>query len=279
MKQRIISAAIGLVVLAVVLVFFETYLLNLAISVIAVMAIYEFTAATEINQNKLLAGISYVAAATVPFIPREKEFDLLPVVILPYMFLLFCILLLTHKKTRVDKVALTFMVSIGVPLALSTAVYLRDAYGLVLGMFYVILALGSAWFSDSAAYFTGRAFGKHKLCPLISPKKTVEGAVGGVVFGTALMMLTALLFQQAAPLWGMTVQVNYIYLLLIAPPATIIGMVGDLSASIIKRQYNIKDFGNIMPGHGGVLDRFDSVLFCAPFIGVAVKILPIVTIL
>lgn len=279
MKQRIISAAIGLVVLAVILMFFETWLLNMAISAIAVMALYEFAAATKISQNKVLAFISYMVAAVVPFIPREQEFDLLPVVILPYMFLLFCVLLFSHKTTRVEQAALTFMVSIGVPLALSTAVYLRDAYGLALGMFYVILALGSAWFSDSAAYFTGKAFGKHKLCPNISPNKTVEGAVGGVVVGTGLLLLTALLFQLAAPLWGMAVEVNYIFLLCIAPAATVVGMVGDLSASIVKRQFQIKDFGNIMPGHGGVLDRFDSVLFCAPFIGVAVKLLPIVTVL
>ena len=97
--------------------------------------------------------------------------------------------------------------------------------------------------------------------------------------GTGLLLLTALLFQLAAPLWGMAVEVNYIFLLCIAPAATVVGMVGDLSASIVKRQFQIKDFGNIMPGHGGVLDRFDSVLFCAPFIGVAVKLLPVVTVL
>lgn len=274
MKQRILSAAVGLVVLVVVLSLFNTLVFNAAISIIGVMAVYEFCHATKISENKGLSAAAYLVTAVVPFIPRANEVDWLPVVILPYIGVLFCILLASHKTTRVEQLGLTFMISLAIPLSLTSAIYFRDTYGVTIGLFYLILALGGAWFSDTGAYFVGCAIGKHKMAPIISPKKTWEGAVGGILICGICMLLVAKLFQLAVPQF----QVNFLLLILMAPLVSVASIIGDLSASLVKRQFGIKDFGNIMPGHGGVLDRFDSVLFTLPLIWGIVQNHPIVII-
>ena len=277
MKTRVLSAAVGIVVLIVVLSFFETPVLNLAVMVIALIAMYEFLTATRISHNKLLSAMAYLVAAAFPFVPMQKEMNLLPLFLLPYMAVLFLILLRTHKDTRVEDIALVFMMSIGIPLSLSAAVYLRDNNGHAMGMYCLLLALCCAWFSDSGAYFVGKAFGKHKLCPQVSPHKTVEGLIGGLVSCILLNLLAGFCFEKICALTGIMVQVSYIRLILISPLASLISVLGDLSFSMIKRQFSIKDFGNIMPGHGGVLDRFDSVLFTLPFIYATTLCFPVCT--
>ena len=265
-KTRVISAVVGIILLIIVLNFFQTPVLNLAIMVIALIAMHEFLTATKINHNKLLSAVTYLVAAAFPFGPMQREMNLLPVFLLPYIALLFLILLRTHQDTRVEDIALIFMMSIGIPLSLSAAIYLRDNNGQALGMFYLLLALFCAWFSDTGAYFTGKAFGKHKLCPLVSPHKTVEGLIGGLITCIVLNLLAAFCYEKVCAAMGVIIDVNFLRLILISPFASLISVRGDLSFSMIKRQFQIKDFGKIMPGHGGVLDRFDSVLFTLPFI-------------
>ena len=276
-KTRIISALVGIVLLAVVLSFFQTIVLNVAIMVIILMAMYEFLTATKISHNKLLSAVAFVVAAAFPYIRLQRELDLLPLFLLPYIALLFLILLRTHQDTRVEDIALVFMMSIGIPLSLSSAIYLRDNNGYTLGLYYLLLALFCAWFSDTGAYFTGRAFGKHKLCPLVSPHKTGEGMIGGLGSCVELNVLPPLGCAPGCAQLGIAVQVDMVRLLLISLLASLISVLGDLSFSMIKRQFDIKDFGNIMPGHGGVLDRFDSVLFTLPFIYATTLCFPICT--
>ena len=114
------------------------------------------------------------------------------------------------------------------------------------------------------AYFTGTLIGKHKLCPNISPKKTIEGAVGGIVVGIAFAMVIMLTFDRFN-----------IITLLFSIPFCLLGIIGDLFASVIKRSVGLKDFGNLIPGHGGVLDRFDSMILIAPITEVLLNILPV----
>lgn len=277
-KTRILSAAVGIVLLIVVLSFFQTPILNVAIMLIALIAMHEFLTATKISHNKLLSLVAFVVAAVFPFVPMQKEMNLLPVFLLPYIGILFLILLRTHKDTRVEDIALTFMMSIGMPLSFSAAIYLRDNNGQAMGMFYLLMALACAWFSDSGAYFVGKAFGKHKLCPLVSPHKTVEGLVGGLVSCILLNLLAAFCYQKVCGMMGIALEINFLRLALISPLASLISVLGDLSFSLIKRQFKIKDFGKIMPGHGGVLDRFDSVLFTLPFIYATTLIFPVCSI-
>ena len=126
------------------------------------------------------------------------------------------------------------------------------------GEYLYLLPFLGAWVSDSFAYFTGRLFGRHKLIPDVSPKKTVEGAIGGIVFsmaGFALFGFVVSLFADVTP--------NYPALILLGLPVSLVSIVGDLFMSLVKRRYDVKDYGRLFPGHGGVLDRFDSVLATA----------------
>ena len=123
------------------------------------------------------------------------------------------------------------------------------------GLWTLVLVLICAWGSDVFAYFTGRFFGRHKLIPEVSPKKTVEGAIGGVVCATGIAVLYGFIVSSATSLTP-----DYIVLAVCGFLLSAVSQVGDLIASLIKREHGIKDYGNIFPGHGGVMDRFDSVL-------------------
>ena len=125
---------------------------------------------------------------------------------------------------------------------------------------YLLIFLG-AWVCDTFAYFTGRFFGKHKLIPEISPKKTVEGSIGGIVFTVASFALYGLILDL-----GWDVQISYVLLLITGLIASVVSQIGDLVASSVKRQYDLKDYGSLFPGHGGVLDRFDSAMLVAPVV-------------
>ena len=163
-------------------------------------------------------------------------------------------------RARIPDVGVSFFGAAYCGMLLSGLVVVRQAlphpWGgvLVLGIFF------SVWANDSFAYLVGSKFGKHKLAPVVSPKKTVEGAVGGVVGGAVLVLIAAVIMNRTLdlemPLWSAVV---------LGAVGAVLGEIGDLSFSVIKRQTGIKDYGHIFPGHGGVLDRFDSVLFVAPF--------------
>ena len=142
-------------------------------------------------------------------------------------------------------------------------------------MFFILLILCFAWGGDTCAYFAGRAFGKHKLCPVVSPKKTVEGAIGGVlgtmVFGVIATVIYSIAANRMEEFTRTNIGVSmYVVIALLACVAAVLGIYGDLFASVVKRQCGIKDYGTIFPGHGGILDRFDSVMFIAPFVTMVV---------
>ena len=176
MKVRIISSMIGLVLLFVVFVFFDTVLTNLVIAFICALAVYELLAATGCTRDKLVAALSIAFAAVIPlFSVQWIARHIMPICYL-YVVAIFAVLLRRHSLLRIEQIAMSFLFSLVVPFSLTTMIYMRDHWGKALGIFYVLVTLGSAWLSDTGAYFTGRAFGKHKLAPVISPKKTVEGA-------------------------------------------------------------------------------------------------------
>ena len=135
----------------------------------------------------------------------------------------------------------------------------------------IFAALISAFLTDTGAYFSGYFFGKHKLIPEVSPKKTVEGAIGAVFAA----MGATVIFAYCIDVFIESITVNYIVLAVYAFVGSICAMFGDLVASLIKRSFGVKDFGNLIPGHGGILDRFDSVLFVAPLMYYFMQYLPI----
>ena len=279
MKQRIKSAVIGLLILGTVIFFYGTPVLNLAISVIAILAVDELIAAAGYTKNRPLSYAALLFAGLIPFFGPFFEMGLLTPVCFLFALYLFCLFLKQHKTLKIEQLSYVLFVTLMVPLSLTTFAYMRDLFGEEVGMYGVVMVLVGAWLSDTGAYFFGIAFGKHKLAPEISPKKTIEGAAGGVVVALLAQILAAWIYASYLSLNGVQAEMNYPAIILISPILSVLSIIGDLSASVIKRQFGIKDFGKIMPGHGGVMDRFDSVLMVIPFVYIAFRYLTFIRIL
>ena len=275
MKQRIITAAVALVILFCVFVCYDTFVLNAAISVIGAIAVFELLHATGYVKSKALLVFSLGYAVVVPFFSTLKIHGMQVYVTIAYFILMFGSLLIFHNEIRFEEVAISFFISLVVPTAFSSIVLMRDRYSRN-GFLYILLCCVAAWISDSCAYFAGRAFGKHKMAPQISPHKTIEGAIGGVAGCCVFFVLTCFIYQQyQAHMNGIFIQCSWGKIALIAVFCSLVSIVGDLMASVVKRQTGIKDFGKIMPGHGGIMDRFDSFLFVAPTIYLILQYMPI----
>ena len=272
MKQRLISALLGLCVLAFVLAFYETIVFNIAITFLIVMVMYELFKATGLIKCKPLFLVCLVFSALVPLLQTNRLITQLAAICCAYAFLLFIILIAYHSTVQIEKIGLAFFLGLMVPFSFSPLQFVHDRFEAPISILYLLIILGGAWLTDTGAYFAGKAFGKHKMAPTISPKKTVEGAVGGVVCNLICYIVLCFVYTTVAKnVFGIIVNVNYFALAVLAPFASIAGIFGDLAASVIKRQCNIKDFGSIMPGHGGVMDRFDSVLFVAPTVFIFIQ--------
>jgi phosphatidate cytidylyltransferase len=175
-------------------------------------------------------------------------------------------MLAAHTNLKFSTVCVAIFGGLVFPYLLSALVRLRVMEN---GQFYILVAFLLTMVPDSGAYFAGMAFGKHKLAPIISPKKTVEGAVGGVLATVAAMLLYCLVLQFAFKF-----KVNYVYAVLYGVLGAGGSILGDLTFSVIKRQTKIKDYGNLLPGHGGILDRFDSTVVVAPLTELLIVLLP-----
>ena len=280
MKTRVITAVVGLAVLAVVLAFFDTIVFDFVLSAICLLAIHEVFSAMGFGKKQW-----YLYAAAVPFtlLVMLTSSQSVRALILPFCFLLVLFLnvcQIAHVQTLdfgklsgyvyfSGVIVFCFYSLIHLKRCLPFAQYRYDA------IYFILLILCSAWGGDTAAYFAGRAFGKHKLAPIVSPHKTVEGAFGGI-FGSVLagVVLTLVYSFLSASHNVITIQVqprHYAILVVMGAIASVLGILGDLFASSVKRQVGIKDYGTIFPGHGGILDRFDSVMFIAPFVSIAVR--------
>ena len=275
MKTRVITAVVGLAVLAAVLAFFDTIVFDFVLSAICLLAIHEVFSAMGFGKKQW-----YLYAAAVPFtlLVMLTSSQSVRALILPFCFLLVLFLnvcQIAHVQTLdfgklsgyvyfSGVIVFCFYSLIHLKRCLPFAQYRYDA------IYFILLILCSAWGGDTAAYFAGRAFGKHKLAPIVSPHKTVEGAIGGI-FGSVLagVVLTLVYSFLSASHNVITIQVqprHYAILVVMGAIASVLGILGDLFASSVKRQVGIKDYGTIFPGHGGILDRFDSVMFIAPFV-------------
>jgi phosphatidate cytidylyltransferase len=164
----------------------------------------------------------------------------------------------------------TVLLTLLVPASLSHMVTLRLMGGDAHGMFLLIMMLLAAWSSDTGAYFAGMLFGKHKLAPVISPKKTIEGMVGGVIVTILGMVGYCLILEKC-----FAMQPNYWLSIVYGLAGALISVFGDLCFSVVKRQTGIKDYGNLIPGHGGILDRFDSMMLAGPLAEVLLLLIPI----
>ena len=270
MKTRIISGVIGAALALIVLFLLPPLALNIAVALLNAMAVYELLVATGILRHKGVLACCMVYAAGAPFFCfADRAISLAATVVLAVIIGMLQVV--EHEKLSVKRVGFAFFATMLVSFALSSVAYLRHEDN---GLLYVLFTLVIPWMSDTGAYFTGTLCGKHKLCPKISPKKTIEGLIGGVIVSVGLTVLTAWLYAKFGAQGDLTV--NWLYVALTALVLAPISVFGDLFASIIKRQTGIKDYGNLMPGHGGVMDRFDSVLPTAALLYVIVQFVPLV---
>ena len=269
MKVRIITSIVGLGVLAIVLCFFDTVLFNLVLMAVSLIAIHEVYDAFRLKAP-------YIYAAFVPLTAVVMFSDIPSVAkwlwcVFYVVAVYFACCVIAHSQTLLfSNVAGTVFFS-GIILAcFSSILYVRAMLSDSGESIYVLLLiLGFAWGGDTSAYFAGRAFGKHKLAPIVSPHKTVEGAIGGVVGSIAVGLLITVVYVSVydEPTMMSTLgNAYYGVVVLLGAVGSLLGILGDLTASVVKRQCGIKDYGTIFPGHGGIMDRFDSVMFIAPFV-------------
>lgn len=274
MKTRIItgvSAALFAIGCLVVIGFGYVNYLSIVMALLSGIAAYEVMKVSKCR-NKVLTVCSIVfSAAYCPYLAFGLD-KIIPVpvkvIVAVYVLAMLCIMLKWYDKTRFEHVALALFASFAVPASLYSIKAITDIcdanpdiFQRSHAVFIILITMFCAWLSDTFAYFIGSKFGKHKLSPKISPKKSVEGAVAGVV-GTTVFGIAAYLICDH--FYFRLDTINIFTAALGTAVLCVMGMLGDLSASVIKRNYGEKDYGTIFPGHGGVLDRIDSFLFTLP---------------
>ena len=258
MKVRFFTA-LGIAVFGIpILIFSHTIAFPIALSVVSLIATYEILRVIGGVKYYSLAIPSYVLAVTLPLggyfaKGNYKEYIILVALVLSvFLLYLFSIAVFMARKITFSKIAESFSSVTYITACLTAMCILRY---LPNGMWNLILVIIGAWISDIFAYIVGTLFGKHKLIPSISPKKSVEGSIAGVVLTAGVFVLYGYIISRVTSLTP-----NYLVLLISGIIVPIISQLGDLMASLIKREYGVKDFSNILPGHGGILDRFDSVI-------------------
>ena len=271
MKTRIIVAAICLPLAFIVLFFLPPYVLAAVVAIICACSAYELLYSVYSKDN---VRIHIYAAFSAALIPIGAYFDLGALVFPAVLFVLMCLISVeaiivfrTKRQIKFAHILITLFGGALIPMLLSCLVSLRIMQD---GRLLVLLPVISAFSTDAGAYFTGVFFGRTRAFPLVSPKKTVEGYIGGLVAGTgAIVLYGVVLVYTTLHL------VNLWALILFGAIGAVVSQLGDLVFSLVKREYDIKDYGRILPGHGGVLDRFDSMIFTAPAMYLLAVLIPI----
>ena len=271
MKTRVISGVVAALLGALVVWQYYTPIFDIAAFAIYVIAVFEIYRTFKEGNSKVAAVLLAVVGALIIF-DRYYETNLIAIAVGFTVAAVF-IVVFDFENIKFTSIASSLIFAAYVLFGIYNLVRLKrimpmEQYGCD-AVFLVILCAGIAWGGDIMAYFSGYLFGKHKMAPKLSPKKTIEGAIGGVL-GSVVIALGMTYAYSKMPFSANTVvgniSENYILLILFAALGSFVGVIGDLFASAVKRQQGIKDYGNIMPGHGGVLDRFDSFLLVAVII-------------
>lgn len=269
MKKKIVSGILITIVLVLIFRGIFTPFFGFFFAIMAACACYEVMHAAGIANVELI----FLAVAFSFVMPLMIEYGFrvpLIICVMIYIMALLMIWLSNNEELKFEQITITIYSSVVIPFAFSTIILISDLYLMYKDVsreqciYLVWFAASCAMFTDVFAYFVGTLMGKHPLAPTISPKKTIEGAVGGVVLELLFNLLTLYLFRHffanielMVPIW---------VFLILSVFLSLIGICGDLIASLIKRNYGKKDFSNLIPAHGGIMDRFDSVIFVAPML-------------
>lgn len=267
MKTRVIVAVVLLPLLLAVLLVPAALPTAILLGAMCVLAVYELLFATGLVRHMrlvLYAMLAAIAVSVWSYLGCPAAFARVGIAL--YIIVLAGELLAAHTELDFSSVCISVFAGLLVPLLLTALIRIRIMES---GVYLILLPFTIAFSADSGAYFAGRAFGKHKLAPVISPKKTVEGAIGGILSAIVMVCLYGLVLQLAFDF-----KVNYGFGILYAAVGAAVSIVGDLMFSVIKRKVNIKDYGKLLPGHGGILDRFDSMTLVAPVVEAFLLLLP-----
>ena len=258
MLKRIITSLVAVCVLVPVLFLSATPVLPIAIGIVTVIGIYEMLRCMGLHKKYYLSIPLYIAALVIPsmyrFIGDNVSVTAICFIVAAfYLILVFISIIWSHGKLAFADGLSMYAISIYIIAAMNSILYVRDFEDS--GKYVYLLIFIGAWMTDIFAYFTGVFFGKHKLIEDVSPKKTIEGSVGGIVFCSISFVVFGIIIQLITER-----EANILFLALSGVIVSVVSQVGDLIMSVIKRHYGVKDYGKLFPGHGGMLDRFDSVL-------------------
>lgn len=255
LKTRVRTAVIlAVIILPLLLLSDVAYVLSGMTIFLNVAAVFELYRAA--NQKSLWMGLPLVLAVALPLV-EIPWYSALIGTAFPLILLSFMTGMLRMEEMPIPGPRLTFLLSVIVVVMVSAIPRVRQ---LDFGLYYLMLFMLVCVATDSGAYFVGKAKGRRRLAPAVSPNKTIEGALGGTVVAILASMLFCIIIDISH-----LARVNYAALVLYAAVTSVVGQIGDLSMSLIKRLVGVKDFGHLLPGHGGILDRFDSQSFAAPF--------------
>ena len=269
MKTRIIAAVALLPLLLIIVLALPKAFTAILFGLAGALAAYELLYATRLVTHPrmvIYASVSAFAVSMWSFAGQSHAWGTLLVVAVFAAY--FGEMMASHVKLTFDKIAMCLVAALVIPYLLTSLVRIHS---LRLGRHYIIIPFVMAFMPDTGAYFAGRFFGKHKLAPVISPKKTVEGTVGGVISA----VLGMLIYGAVMDLF-FHMEVNYIFAAIYGLASAVGSVFGDLCFSVVKRQTGIKDYGNLIPGHGGVLDRFDSMMVVGPLAEALLLLIPVV---
>ena len=258
MKPRIISGVVMALIVGVILAIgylWAPIVIAVAVALLAAGAVYEIIHNAAGIENKVIVIGACVYAALAVLLGAWAFFTGVITATVLYGIFAVIMILAKHNEFDLGKIALVYALPIpfGFAFYFLSTIITADS-----GLYYLLLLLNFSCVCDMGAYFTGVTIGKHKLCPEISPKKTVEGAVGGIISSIIFTLIITLIFKENV------VGHNIIVPMIMTIPLCILGMIGDLFASAIKRSVGLKDYGNLIPGHGGIMDRVDSIIMIAP---------------
>lgn len=268
MKTRVIGALVLVPVLLAVVFVAPPVLFAILLGLVCAIGAYELLRGTGLVKHMRLIAYTVLLAFLVPvwcYGGMVHIWGLLGIFL--YVCLMFLEVLVSHGKVRIERLTVCLFGGLLIPFFLSALMRLM---GNGSSRHLILLPFILAFMSDTGAYFVGSAFGKHKLAPTVSPNKSIEGFVGGIAFSIVGMLLYCLVVGLV-----LDVHVNYLYAITYGIIGAFAGTFGDLSFSAIKRQVGIKDYGNLIPGHGGILDRFDSVIVVAPLVELLLALLPV----
>lgn len=269
MKTRVITAAVLIPVLLLLLMVAPTIVTAVVWGLLLAIAAYELLYCTGlVRESRLVVHAAVMAFAVVLWSHFDAIHAYGQIGLMIFLAVLFAEMMLSHVKITFDKVCMCIVAGFVIPFLLSSLI--RILVMSRIGRYMVLIPFIVAFTSDAGAYFAGRFFGRHKLAPVVSQHKTIEGAIGGIIAAVASMIIYCIILQ-----FVFNFNVKYGYAVIYGLLGSLVGVFGDLCFSVVKRQTGIKDYGNLIPGHGGVLDRFDSMMMVGPLMESLLILIPL----